>query len=405
MSNLSMDSHIRILFEFLFLGGFLVINIIRYRRHLNRRNAIKIRIHVNGTRGKSSVTRLIAAALRQAGIRTIAKATGTVPAIIYPDGSEKVILRRSERGNILEHILLFKEATACGAEAVVAECNALQPNMQRIAEDKLMRSTMGVITNVRPDHLEIMGPTIQDVADTLASTIPHNATFVTADEEFAEYFKKKAEERNTQSLLAPEPATITNQMMSGLPYLEHRENVALALTVCKALGVEENVALQGMYVCHPDLGVLSTFKIHEQGKYVEFINALATNDPFSLMRIWQRMMRKISEQQLKIMLINCRRDRYSRSQQLVSLVSQELPTDLCLLIGEGTSHVAASMIRQGLNESKIINMGVTTPQLVFDRVLSLTKKDSVVFAIGNISDRHNLGMGVVEYYKERSIVK
>jgi len=400
-----MDSHIRILFEILFLGGFLTINIIRYRRHLNRRNAVKIRIHVNGTRGKSSVTRLIAAGLRQADIRTIAKATGTVPAIIYPDGNEKVILRRSEKGNILEHIVLFKEAAACGAEAVVAECNALQPNMQRIAEDKLMRSTMGVITNVRPDHLDIMGPTIRDVADTLALTIPHNATLVTADEEFAEYFKKKAEERNTKFLLAPDPDTITNQMMSGLPYLEHRENVALALTVCKALGVGEDVALQGMYVCHPDLGVLSTFKIHEQGKYVEFINALATNDPFSLMRIWQRMMRKISEQQLKIMLINCRRDRYSRSQQLVSLVSQELPTDICLLIGEGTSHVAASMIRQGLNESKIINMGVTTPRLVFDRVLSLTQTTSVVFAIGNISDRHNLGMGVVEYFKERGTVK
>jgi hypothetical protein len=63
------------------------------------------------------------------------------------------------------------------------------------------------------------------------------------------------------------------------------------------------------------------------------------------------------------------------------------------------------MIRQGLNENKIINMGVTTPELVFDRVLSLTKKNSVVFAIGNISDRHKLGMGVVEYFKERSTVQ
>jgi hypothetical protein len=50
-------------------------------------------------------------------------------------------------------------------------------------------------------------------------------------------------------------------------------------------------------------------------------------------------------------------------------------------------------------------MGVTTPQLVFDRILSLTRKDSVVFAIGNIADRHNLGMGVVEYYKEKGTVK
>jgi len=399
-----MDPKIRILFVFLFLGGFLAVNFIKYRRHRKRRDAIKIRIHVNGTRGKSSVTRLIAAGLRQGGVRTIAKTTGTVAAIIYPDGNEETILRRNDTGNILEHMLLFREAVSYGAEAVVAECNALEANLQTISEDKLMHATVGVITNVRPDHLDIMGPTICDVADALALTIPRHATLVAGDKEFAEYFENKAQERQTKFVQVTE-STITNEMMSGLQYLEHRENVALALAVCKELGVQQDVALKGMYTCNPDLGVLRTFKIHDQGKYVEFINALATNDPFSLLRIWQRMMRKISEDQLKIMLINCRRDRYSRSQQLVSLVSQELPTDYCVLTGEGTGHVAASMIRQGLNENKILNMGVATPQLVFERVMSLTKKDSVVFAIGNIADKHNLGMGIVEYFKERSAAK
>ena len=133
-----MDPKIRILIEFLFLGGFLAINYFIYHRHCRRRSQIKVRVHVNGTRGKSSVTRLIAAGLRQSGIRTVAKSTGTTPAIIYPDGSEKTILRRGEKGNILEHMLLFREAAACGAEVVVAECNALQANMQKISEDKLM---------------------------------------------------------------------------------------------------------------------------------------------------------------------------------------------------------------------------------------------------------------------------
>ncbi|HEY1783916.1 MAG TPA: poly-gamma-glutamate synthase PgsB, partial [Pirellulales bacterium] len=46
-------------------------------RHLHRRrlDRIRIRIHVNGTRGKSSVTRLIAAGLRGAGLVTCAKTT------------------------------------------------------------------------------------------------------------------------------------------------------------------------------------------------------------------------------------------------------------------------------------------------------------------------------------------
>ena len=47
-----------------------------HRRCLSK---IPYRIHVNGTRGKSSVTRLIAAGLREGGIRTCAKTTGTLP--------------------------------------------------------------------------------------------------------------------------------------------------------------------------------------------------------------------------------------------------------------------------------------------------------------------------------------
>jgi UDP-N-acetylmuramoylalanine-D-glutamate ligase len=45
-------------------------------RHERRLARIPIRVHVNGTRGKSGVTRLIAAALRRSGIPTVAKTTG-----------------------------------------------------------------------------------------------------------------------------------------------------------------------------------------------------------------------------------------------------------------------------------------------------------------------------------------
>lgn len=50
--------------------------IFEYRRHKRNVEAIPIRVHVNGTRGKSSVTRLIAAGLRAGGRKTVAKITG-----------------------------------------------------------------------------------------------------------------------------------------------------------------------------------------------------------------------------------------------------------------------------------------------------------------------------------------
>src|SRR5260370_24235129 len=57
----------------------------RHRRNLR---AIPVRIHVAGTRGKSTTTRLIAAGLRAGGLRVVAKTTGTEPRLIRPDGSE-----------------------------------------------------------------------------------------------------------------------------------------------------------------------------------------------------------------------------------------------------------------------------------------------------------------------------
>ena len=52
---------------------------IRHRRQLAR---IPKRIHVNGTRGKSSVTRLIAAGLRAAGLRLAS--LGQAPVASHP---------------------------------------------------------------------------------------------------------------------------------------------------------------------------------------------------------------------------------------------------------------------------------------------------------------------------------
>src|SRR5712691_7943190 len=63
----------------------------RHRRHLR---AVPVRIHVAGTRGKSTTTRLIAAGLRAGGRRVVAKTTGSQPRLILPDGSEAAWPRR-----------------------------------------------------------------------------------------------------------------------------------------------------------------------------------------------------------------------------------------------------------------------------------------------------------------------
>lgn len=391
-----------ILTIFFLLFSFVLYNSVIYYRHCRVRDKIKIRIHVNGIRGKSSVTRLIAAGLREAGIKTLAKVTGTAPNIIYPDGTEKPVIRIQEKGNIIEQTRIFREAARVGAEAAVIECMALKPQIQRVSEQKLVRSTLGVITNIRGDHLDVMGPTIRDVLDTISLTIPRDSVLVTSEIAFLDSIKEKASRLNTEVVPAKGTQEITDEMMRGFRYLEHRENVATALSACRQIGISEDVALRGMHKCEPDPGVLRTFKIYQDNKYIEFINAFATNDPSSLMLIWQRMQRQIAKDQVKIVLINCRNDRYSRSQQLIEMICHEL-TSCCIIVGgEGTAHVERNLNKCGIDRSRLFNLKLAAPQEVFDKVMSLTPKSSVVFAIGNIADRHGMARGIIDYFKERS---
>ena len=54
------------------------------------------------------------------------------------------------------------------------ECMALQPLYQTITEKHMIHSNVGVMTNVRLDHVDIMGHTLPEIAETLGRTIPKN---------------------------------------------------------------------------------------------------------------------------------------------------------------------------------------------------------------------------------------
>jgi poly-gamma-glutamate synthase PgsB/CapB len=146
--------------------------------HRARLERIPIRIHVNGTRGKSTVTRLTAELLRRAGIPTLAKTTGDHPVMILPDG-RSVPIRRRAPARIQEQMRFVGRAAREQARAIVLECMALDPALQQASEEAMVRSTIGVITNSRPDHLEVMGGSPESVADALSRTIPETAVLVT----------------------------------------------------------------------------------------------------------------------------------------------------------------------------------------------------------------------------------
>lgn len=160
------------------------------KRHEQALRAIPIRIHVNGTRGKSSVTRLIAAGLNGAGIGAVAKTTGSVPRFILPDGQEEEV-RRWGGANIREQLATVHRAAQLGAQAVVVECMAIEPELQRFSERLLLRSQITIITNVRPDQQEVLGPSPAKVAQAMLGTVPRRGTLILGDERLLPLFSRQ----------------------------------------------------------------------------------------------------------------------------------------------------------------------------------------------------------------------
>ncbi|MCB0823064.1 MAG: poly-gamma-glutamate synthase PgsB [Bacteroidales bacterium] len=372
---------------------------IEYYRHQKRIYSIPIRIHINGTRGKSSVTRLIGAGLKAGGINNITKVTGTFPRLILEDGTETYIHRKSS-ANIIEQLAIVKFAASRKVQALVMECMALQPQYQTITEHKMIHSNIGVMTNVRLDHIDVMGYTLSEIAKTLGRTIPKNEHFFSAENIIPDELKRIADKQKSISHFT-EAGTVTDQEMSGFSYIEHRENVALALAVCEHLKIDRKTALSGMYQAIPDAGALRVHKIKAFEKSMFFYNAFAANDPDSTLMIWNMIRDEIGFNGIRIILLNTRQDRLDRAKQLAEMCGKHLSdqADYLIQIGQSTEVIEHLSVNFGFEPGKIINLGWTTPARVFETVLSLTDKSSTTVAIGNMG---GIGAITAEFFENRS---
>ncbi len=231
---------------------------------------VPIRIHVNGTRAKSSVTRLIWAALLEAGVPTAAKTTGTAPRVLWPDGREEPLTRRSP-ANVREQLEFLRAARRRGARAVVVECMALDPSLQRVTERDMVSATIGVITNVRFDHAEVMGADLDTIAGTLANTIPVGGVLVIGARAQAPIFIRGADALGTRVVVAAEA-----------PEDPVAENEAVAIAVTRELGIDDAVARRGFARAPHDPGTVKRGTVGLPGGTAAWIDATAANDPESL---------------------------------------------------------------------------------------------------------------------------
>ncbi len=376
--------------------------LLEYRRHERYLRRLRIRVHVNGSRGKSSVTRLIGAALRAGGIRTVTKTTGTNARFIFPDGSEEPIVRIGP-ANIKEQRWVVRRAAKLGAEALVTECMAIDPELQWVLQEKYIRGTVGVITNVRADHLDAMGPTVDDAAAALSAVMPQKRHGVddpicfTAERERFDLLQRFAQKAGCRLVLV-DPESVSDEDMSGFEYIEHKENVALALAVAQHFGIDRKVALEGMWRTNPDPGVLRLYEFEHDGRRVRFANAFAANDPDSTWRIWQLLSERLDEGEAVVVVCNSRADRIQRAAQLGKLMAK-IPAQRYILVGALLAPIADDMRDGGVSEERIVFVPEGKPQDVFDRVVELGNDKLFVLGIGNIG---GAGRAIAAFFAEKA---
>ncbi|MGC9336702.1 MAG: poly-gamma-glutamate synthase PgsB [Candidatus Cloacimonadia bacterium] len=369
--------------------------IYEYCQHSQNRRKIPLVIHVNGTRGKSSVTRLIAAGLRAGGKKTMAKTTGSAPRIILEDGTEVPVIRNFGP-NIKEQIKVFKYASLHGIDALVLECMAITPEYQWTTEQGMIRSDIGVITNIRLDHDDVMGPGIRNVAYSICNTIPYHAKAFTCEEKLFPLIQNIAAKRSSQVQLTASN-TISEDYIRGFSYLEHKENIALALAVCEECGVEKDIALKGMKSVHPDIGATKIFLVSQENKHIYFANCFAANDPESTQLVIQYVRDMIEAVDFIGMVLNTRTDRMFRSRELITMLPK-FDYDKLYLVGEQISFIKSYAKRQGINPEKICNLGWVTGEEFLTTITKCKEKKILLIGIGNIGGNGGI---ILRYFEEK----
>ncbi|MEU5789741.1 poly-gamma-glutamate synthase PgsB [Micromonospora purpureochromogenes] len=354
---------------------------VEQRNHYRNLNMIPDRVLVNGIRGKSSITRLCAGALRGGGRVVVAKTTGTAARFIFPDASEEPVHRKFGIANVVEQIGIVRRAAVYHPDALVMECMAVMPALQEVNQSKLIRSNIGVLCNVREDHLAEMGPTLDDVARSLSRSMPVGGTCITAERERLAILQEEADRRDCR-LIAVDPESVSDHEMNGFGWITFKENVAIALAVAGELGVDRQSALRGMWEAPPDPGVLSVARVMHGDKRFRFANIFAANDPEStFMNIQQ-----LEDQQLitrpLTMVINCRPDRIERNGQMGELSGRVRPETI-VLIGEVTKS-ARTTVPADLQDRVVDLGGRPDPDSLLQGVSAATPDDSSIVAVGNI---------------------
>lgn len=377
----------------------LVVGIVERRRHDANLARVPLRISVNGTRGKSTVTRLLTGALAAGGRRPLGKTTGTEARLLLGwAATEEAIHRRPEGPNIGEQRAMVRRAVAEEVDTIVTECMAIMPEYQLTFHRDLVDVNLLVITNALDDHLEHMGPTAKDVAEIFADSIPHGGCVVATPGPYLHVFDEAAADRDAVLLVA-DPDEVDEDTLDAFDHLVLAEHIALVVEVTRYLGVPDGVALDGLISAAADPYATRLVPIGDPHRPALLVNAFPANDPASTLAIWEHVRDREHPEDGLVVIMNCREDRVPRSRQFARDVLPVLPVHTLVVTGEATWPVVREVEEGGISAEQVHDLSGAGPGAVVE-ILDGSLSDRVVLCVGNL---HGGGAEVIAALEELAV--
>ncbi|NBD33494.1 MAG: poly-gamma-glutamate synthase PgsB [Cyanobacteria bacterium] len=330
--------------------------LLTYQSFQRQRNRILFRVHVNGIRGKSTVTRYISAILREAGYHTFGKTTGSAARILRPDGEDYDFHRRGYP-NVNEQVKIIKQFVRQKAEAVVMECMAVNPVYAQWLEQKVMRSHVGIITNVRYDHPDQMGETLEEIAESLTKSIPEQGILITAESNprLLRILCRNAQKKQTRVIFANENR-VNPKDREGFNHFAHESNIAIGYEIAHLLKMSEARALKAMQSAVADPGAFKVEHFEFEKWAIAWANLFAINDRESFISVCVELFKQYASY-TKVVLLNNRYDRPERVQLFAGLAKQ-LQFAKVVTLGAYESEVEKLLSDES---AKLLSLGFSTP--------------------------------------------
>jgi len=332
---------------------------------------IPLRIFVNGTRGKSTTVRILYEIFRNSGKNVYAKTTGDQPQIFFPDGRTK-ILNRFAPPSIIENFFLLIRWAKQQPDAVIMECMALQPETQNRLGKFMFKATHTLITNILPDHQEVMGKTLDEAYTSIMESVPHNSVIFM--NQSVKNFWHTAPTDNKNLRVVPQ-----RKFLREFEYIPHNiinQSWSLIAESAEFLQFDESIVHNAFSKAWQQINQ----NIHSLVtlKRIHFYNLFSTNDITSAKQFIKHYLKK-EHLTKSIFFLNCRADRPLRTKDFI-LFLQEYPNPSEIwLTGDGRQ-LAYRLLHKTSSKHQVTKLSFKTALI---KIKSDVPENAVLFGIGN----------------------